>query len=352
MKAALYTSFGGEIDIVGVPDPTPPQGGVVLAVGANGICRSDWHAWMGHDHTVALPHVPGHEMAGTIVAKAPDVVDFEVGQRVTVPFALGCGNCPQCRLGNQQICDNDYQPGFSGWGSFAEFVAVPYASHNLVRVPDEMTVESAAGLGCRFATAYRAVVDKGAVTSGTSVAIWGCGGVGLSAVLIASALGAEVVAIDVDDKALELAVRFGATHVVRSGPTTDAVESVGDLLKGGAQVSIDALGSSETAVSSIRCLAKRGRHIQVGLMIGETTDPLIPMWLLHAKEIELYGVHGMPAWQYPAMLETIASGRVAPDTLVGATLNLEQGARHLMSMDSFPGNGFVVINDFSHDPKR
>jgi alcohol dehydrogenase len=349
VKAAVYTSFGGEIDIVDVSDPTPTQGGVVLGLGANGICRSDWHAWKGHDPTVALPQVPGHEMAGTIVAKASDVVDFKVGERVTVPFALGCGDCPQCLSGNQQICDNDYQPGFSGWGSFAEFVAVPYAAENLVRLPDEMSFESAASLGCRFATAYRAVVDKGAVTSGTTVAVWGCGGVGLSAVMIAAALGAEVVAIDVDAEALELAVRFGAAHVVQSDSTTDAVAAVQVLLKGGAEVSIDALGSNETAVSSIRCVAKRGRHIQIGLMIGDSADPVIPMWLLHGREIEMHGVHGMPSWQYPPMLEMIASGRVAPGKLVGNELTLKQGARHLMSMDTYPGNGLVVINRFSGD---
>lgn len=347
MKAALYTSFGGNIDIVDVPDPIPPSGGVVLEVGANGICRSDWHAWKGHDPTVALPHVPGHEMAGTIVARAPGVVDFELGERVTVPFALGCGDCPQCRSGNQQICDNDYQPGFSGWGAFAEFVAVPYAEENLVRLPDDMTLESAAGLGCRFATAYRAVVDKGAVTSGTTVAIWGCGGVGLSAVMIAVALGARVVAIDVDEGALELALRCGATHVVQSDSATDTVAVVRDLLKGGAEVSIDALGSSDTAVSSIGCIAKRGKHIQVGLMIGDSENPVIPMWHLHAGEIEMHGVHGMPAWQYPAMLEMIVSGRVVPGELVGETLDLEQGARRLMSMDAHPGSGIVVINRFS-----
>jgi alcohol dehydrogenase len=290
-------------------------------------------------------------MAGTIVAKASDVVDFEVGEHVTVPFALGCGDCPQCRSGNQQICDNDYQPGFSGWGSFAEFVALPYATDNLVRLPDGMTFESAAGLGCRFATAYRAVVDKGAVTSGSTVAIWGCGGVGLSAVMIAAALGAEVVAIDVDAKALELAVRLGATHVVQSDSTTDVIAAVGDLLEGGAEVSIDALGSSETVVSSLRCVAKRGRHIQIGLMIGDSANPVIPMWLLHGREIEMHGVHGMPAWQYPAMLEMIASGRLAPGQLVGNTLDLEQGVRHLMSMDTFPGNGFIVINRFGQGPK-
>jgi alcohol dehydrogenase len=167
--------------------------------------------------------------------------------------------------------------------------------------------------------------------------------------MIAAASGAEVVAIDVDEKALELAVRFGAAHVVQPDSTTDTVGVVRDVLNGGAEVSIDALGSIETAVSSIRCVAKRGRHIQVGLMIGDSADPTIPMWLLHGREIEMHGVHGMPAWQYPAMLDMIASGRVAPGKLVENALDLEQGVRHLMSMDTYPGNGFVVINRITGD---
>ncbi|MEN8238953.1 MAG: zinc-dependent alcohol dehydrogenase family protein [Actinomycetota bacterium] len=345
MKAALFETFGGPIEITEIPDPSPPPGGVVLEIGANGICRSDWHAWTGHDPTVALPHVPGHEMAGTVVAKAADVRRFEVGDRVTVPFVLGCGECRECASGNQQICDNQYQPGFSGWGAFAPFVALPYADGNLVRLPDALKFETAAGLGCRFATAYRAVVDKGGVIDGTTVAIWGCGGVGLSAVMIAAAMGATVVAIDIDQGALALARRFGAAHVVRSDKEPDAAATVSDLLDGGAEVSIDALGSVETAVSSVRSLRKRGKHVQVGLMIGDASHPVVPMWQLHSNEIEMHGVHGMQAWQYPEMLEMIGAGDVDPGALVTDTVDLRGGIRHLMSMEQFPGTGFVVIND-------
>jgi alcohol dehydrogenase len=352
VRAAVYESFGGAIEIVDVNDPEPPTGGVVLKIEANGICRSDWHAWMGHDDTIELPHIPGHEMAGTIVARAHDVTSFDLGERVTVPFVLGCGDCRQCLSGNQQICDNEYQPGFTGWGAFAEYVALPYSESNLVRLPDELSFEAAAGLGCRFATAYRAVVETGAVTSGTTVAVWGCGGVGLSAVSIAAAMGAEVVAVDVDEKALDLATTLGAAHVVLSEPTADAVAGVEEVFRGGVEVSVDALGSKDTAVSSIRSLAKRGRHIQVGLMIGDSLNPEIPMSLLHGREIEMHGVHGMPSWLYPSMLEMIGAGRVSPGALVTETVDLEEGARHLMSMDTYPGNGFVVINRFSDDPQR
>jgi alcohol dehydrogenase len=347
MRAALYESFGGVIEILDAPDPSPCTGGVVLEIAATGICRSDWHAWVGHDSTISLPHVPGHEMAGTVVAIADDVKGFAVGDRVTVPFVLGCSECTECLSGNQQICDKQYQPGFSGWGAFAEFVELPYAASNLVRLPDSVSFLAAAGLGCRFATAYRAIVDKGSVRSGTTVVVWGCGGVGLSAVMIAAAIGATVVAVDIDPRALQLASGFGAAHTILSESGSSSVEEVMDLLGRGADVSVDALGSTDTARASIRSLRKRGMHIQVGLMVGESANPAIPMWQLHGKEIEMHGVHGLPAWQYPAMLEMIGSGLVSPGALVTETVNLEQGARHLTSMDSFPGNGFVVVNSFA-----
>ena len=329
-----------------VDDPAPPPGGVVIEVGANGICRSDWHAWKGHDRSVPLPHVPGHEMAGTIVAVDRAVERWSTGARVTVPFVLGCGTCRFCREGNQHLCDDQYQPGFSGWGSFARYVALPYADENLVELPDDMSFTTAAGLGCRFATAFRAVVDQGGVTEGSTLAVWGCGGVGLSAVMIAAALGAEVHAVDVDPDALALATRFGAQRTLRATDGIDIASSIRDATNGGVDVSIDALGATTTSVDSIRSLRKQGRHIQVGLMIGEDAKPVIPMWRLHAFEIELHGSHGMQAWRYPAMLEMVRSGAVDPGSLVTGTVDLRTGAAHLERMGDFPGNGFVVIDDF------
>lgn len=347
MKAAVYETFGGEIEIVEVDDPVPPPGGVVLEIHANGICRSDWHAWMGHDDAITLPHVPGHEMAGTIVAMDADVEGFNVGDRVTVPFVLGCGQCGECRAGHHQICDNQYQPGFSAWGAFAQFVPLPYASRNLVRLPEDLTFVAAASLGCRFSTAYRAVVLEGGVVEGSRVAVWGCGGIGLSAVMIAASRGASVVAVDIDEAALRLATRFGASEAVVASEGHSDIEQVRDLLNGGADVSIDALGSAHTAAASILSLAKRGRHIQVGLMIGDNLDPVIPMWKLHADEITLHGVHGMAAWQYPPMLRMITGGHVGPEALVTRSVTLSDGAEYLASMASFPGSGIVVIDDFT-----
>jgi len=346
VKAALFERFGGEIEVTDVPDPAPPPGGAVIEVHANGVCRSDWHAWVGHDASIALPHVPGHEMSGVVAAVGEGVGEELIGTRITVPFVLGCGSCRLCLSGNQQVCENQYQAGFSGWGSFARYVALPYADGNIVTLPESMSFDTAAGLGCRFATAFRAVVDQGSVGEETTVAVWGCGGVGLSAVMIASALGARVVAVDIHDDALDLARRFGATETVNAETIDDPVAAVRGVVSGGVEVSIDALGSTETSRNSIRALAPRGRHIQVGLMIGDDAKPVVPMWRLHANEIELYGSHGMAAWRYPAMLDMIEGRRLDPAALVTKTFDLSGGIDHLKAMDSFPGTGFAVITDF------
>jgi alcohol dehydrogenase len=347
MRAAVFESFGGDIAIDDVPDPSPPDGGVVIEVKANGVCRSDWHGWVGHDPSIALPHVPGHEMSGVVAEVGPGVERFSVGERVTVPFALGCGHCPQCLVGNQHICDNQVQPGFSSWGSFAEYIAVPYADENLVALPETMTFGTAAGLGCRFATAFRAVVDQGAVMPNNWVAVWGCGGVGLSSVMIAAALGARVIAVDIDDDALALAASVGASHIVNVSSTTSGYRTVRELSDGGCHVSLDALGSTSTALGSIQSLRKRGRHVQVGLMLGDHSRPEVPMWRLHTNEIELFGSHGMQAWRYPAMLAMVADGSLSPDVLVTKTMSLTEGVEHLVRMNDFPGTGFAVIEDFT-----
>lgn len=347
MKAAVFEAFGGPIGVRSLPDPGPPSDGVVLEVRANGVCRSDWHGWIGHDPSISLPHVPGHEMAGVVAAVGSHVSAISVGDRVTFPFVLGCGTCPQCALGNEHVCDNQYQTGFNGWGGFAEYVALPHAERNVVRLPDSMSFTTAAGLGCRFATAFRAVVDQGHVSEGTSVAVWGCGGVGLSAVMIAAACGAEVHAIDIDQDALALASSVGAASTYDARGGVDTVAAIRDATSGGVDVSLDALGSTTTALSSIRSLRTKGRHIQIGLMLGDDAKPVIPMWRLHAMEIELYGSHGMQAWRYPAMLDMVADGRLHPEMLVTDTIGLGEGAELLMRMDEFPSTGFVVIDDFT-----
>lgn len=346
MKAMLYEQFGVSPEIVTVDDPTPSEEGVVLAVGATGLCRSDWHGWMGHDPDIRLPHVPGHEFAGRIVATGRRVTRFKAGDRVTVPFVSGCGRCSECRSGNQQVCPSQFQPGFTHWGSFADYVAIDFAETNLVALPDTIDDATAASLGCRFATSFRAVVDQARTRPGDWVAVHGCGGVGLSAVMIAAALGAQVVAVDIVDDKLDFARRCGAVATVNAAHVPDVVAAIRDITSGGAHVSIDALGHPTTCFHSISNLRRRGRHVQVGLMLGAHATPQIPMAQVIGHELEIYGSHGMQAWRYEAMLAMIEAGKIAPQRLIGRHVGLEEAVPLLTGMDASRDLGITVIDRF------
>ncbi|HNT75240.1 MAG TPA: zinc-dependent alcohol dehydrogenase family protein [Anaerolineae bacterium] len=346
MKAVLYEAFAAPPTLQTVPDPTPAPDGVVVRVEANGICRSDWHGWMGHDSDVRLPHVPGHELAGVVEAIGPEVHRWRVGDRVTVPFAVGCGRCPQCLSGHPHICDDYFQPGFTAWGSFAQYVALPHADVNLVRLPDALDFVAAASLGCRFITSFRAVVAQGHTAPGEWVAVHGCGGVGLSAVMIAHALGARVVGVDIKDETLAFAREIGADAVLNARTEPHLIERLHDLTGGGAHVSLDALGSATTCRNSVLSLRKRGRHVQVGLMVADYKDALIPMNLVIAKELEILGSHGMPAHAYPPMLDMITAGRLDPKRLIRKTVMLEESIAELMAMGEFAQIGVSVIDRF------
>lgn len=346
MKAAYFTDFQNSIQVKSVPDPTPNNDGVVIKVMATGICRSDWHGWMGHDSDVQLPHVPGHELAGIIVAIGKEVKNWKKGDRVTLPFSGGCGNCFQCQSGNQQICDDYFQPGFTAWGSFAEYVSIRYADVNLVRLPESLSFEEAAVLGCRFITSYRGIVAQGKVQPGQWVAVHGCGGVGLSAIMIAQVMGARVIAIDIDDQKLAFAKAIGAEIILNARNIEDIPSNILETTKGGVAVSLDALGNIETCRNSILSLQKRGKHIQIGLMTGNHAEPSIPFAPIIAKELEIIGSHGMQAHQYPEMLSLITSGKLPIQKLLGKTMNLEEGTKALMQMNEFREMGVMVINEF------
>jgi D-arabinose 1-dehydrogenase-like Zn-dependent alcohol dehydrogenase len=329
VQAVQYDAYGATPVLVDLPAPDCPVDGVLIEVRATGVCRSDWHAWQGHD-PVPLPHVPGHELAGVITATGPEVTTRRTGERVTVPFVCGCGRCDYCAAGEAQVCPHQSQPGFTQQGSFAELVAVPAADLNVVPLPDDLDFVTAASLGCRFATSYRALTVHGRIRAGDWVAVHGCGGVGLSAVMIASALGAHVVAVDVSEPALRLARELGAQVLVEGGP--DAARRVVDASGGGAHVSLDAVGSTATAVASVSSLRPRGRHVQVGLLLGQHAAPPLPMGAVVAKELEIYGSHGMAARDYPAMLDLVASGAVRPDRLVGSVIGLADAGTALAAM--------------------
>ena len=346
MRAAYYTDFRGPVTIESLPDPIPPADGVVIRVMATGLCLSDWHGWRGDDADIRLPHVPGHELAGVIEAIGTEVRKWRPGDRVTLPFVCGCGGCPQCLTGNQQVCDHQFQPGFTGWGSFAEYVAVRYADVNLVRLPAGMDFVTAASLGCRFVTAFRALTAQGRVNAGQWVAVFGCGGVGLSAVMIAAALGARVVAVDIQEGPLALARTIGAAETVNSRTLENAVDAVREITGGGVHVSVDAVGHPQTCFDAISTLKKRGRHIQVGLFEKDLRHPPVPMDRIIAHELEILGSHGIQAFAYDRLLRMIAAGQLKPQQLIGRRVSLEEGIDRLVVMDRFDTTGVTVIDRF------
>ena len=346
MKAVMFEAFNERPKLVSLPDPSPEPDGVVVKVEATGVCRSDWHGWVGHDTDIELPHVPGHELAGVVVAVGREVTRWKAGDRVTVPFVGGCGSCPECHAGHQQVCHHQSQPGFTHWGSFAEYVSLHKADLNLIALPETVKFATAASLGCRFVTSFRAVADQGKVVAGQWVAVHGCGGVGLAAIMIANALGANVVAVDVADDKLALAKRIGAAVTINARSVASVPEALIEATGGGAHVSLDALGHPETCFNSVLSLRRRGKHVQVGLMLGDHSTPTVPMSRIVAHELEILGSHGMQAHRYAVMMPMILSGKLKPELLIGREISLEESIEALVSMDKFQGIGTTVVTSF------
>ena len=346
MRAAVYREFNGPIAVEDLPDPAVPADGVVIEVRASGLCRSDLFAWRGHDRDLALPHVPGHELSGVVAEAGPDVRRWSVGDRVTAPFCCGCGACGYCETGNEQVCDHYYQPGFTAWGSFARYCAIPGADLNAAALPADLSFEHGSILGCRMITAYRALAERGRLAPGEWLAVHACGGLGLSLVMIGVALGARVVAVDVNDRALELASAAGASVVVKAeaGDPRSVVPAVREATGGGAHVSVDALGRSEVMANSIRCLRKQGRHLQAGLLDERTTP--VPLAAVVARELEVIGTKGMSAGRYPDLFALIGSAGLDLGLLVTATISLDDLPGAFSAMAAGTSHGVAVVTSF------
>jgi alcohol dehydrogenase len=342
MRAVVIEQFGLRPEVRDLPDPAAPPGGVVLDVEATGLCRSDHHAFAGRDSDVTLPHVPGHELVGRVAALGDGVRTVKIGDRVTTPFVEGCGRCRWCREGASQICPDQTQPGFTHDGSWAEQVAIRAADHNLVPVGEDLPAEAVVTLGCRFATAYRALTARAGLRPGELVAVIGCGGVGLSAVMIAASLGARPIAVDVDPGAFELARTHGAEITVDSRGLDPADTAAAILEAAGERptVSIEALGREETTDAALLALSPLGRHVQIGLYAA---PPRLAIPRVISQELTVLGSHGMAAADYPGLLALVREGSLRPQDLVTRTLALEQACDALVELGQRTRPGVGVI---------
>ena len=345
MRAAVLRDFGAPLDICEVPDPGCPEDGVVLKVLASGICRSDHHLWSGADPS-PLPIVPGHEYCGEVVAAGPRAGGWAVGDRVIAPFILACGACPACARGRQTTCATQVCPGFTCDGSFAEYIAVPRAGTNLARLPEGMDHALAAALGCRVTTAWQALVGRAEVRPGEWVAVHGTGGVGLAALLLARAIGARVIAVDVVAEKLAQASDLGADAVVNAAES-DAAEAIREITGGGADVAIEALGLPVTTRAAMLSLGKMGRMVQVGMPAGDHLEMTLPMGALYSGQLTLLGTRGMPAWRYPSLLSLIEAGQVDLTPLIARRVSLSDSTEELRAMEGPTPPGIAVITDMA-----
>ena len=350
MKAAVMTGVRKPLEIREVPTPKAAPGGVLVRVEANGVCRSDWHAWVGDwswfGLNLSMPWVLGHEFCGVIEEVGAGIRRFKKGDRVLVPFSQGEGTCEWCRSGHQNICDTPLVPGVAYWGGYGRRVAIPFADVNLVRLPDGVQFVDAASMGCRYMTAFHALVDQAQVRPGEWLAVHGCGGVGLSAVQIGAAMGANVIAVDVSEDKLAAARGEGALHTINASKD-EPIGAILGLTGGGAHVSVDALGVKATCVNSVMCTRKRGRHLQVGLTSSEEQGQIaLPIDIIVLKEVRIIGSLGMQAPNFSRMLHMVENRKLNPGKLVHRKIGLEEASGVLEAMDKFGTVGVTVISQY------
>ena len=344
MRAAVLREYRADLTLEEVPDPVCEADGVVLKVLSCGICRSDWHGWVGEHARVKPGAIPGHEYCGEVVEAGP-LAKFRVGERVIAPFILACGDCPECRSGQTTTCGNQRVPGFGEPGAYAEYISVP-RSHNLTLLPESLSPALAAGLGCRVTTAYHALTGRAALQAGEWLAIHGTGGVGLSALLIARALGARIIAVDVVPERLSHALGLGA-ELALDARDGDVAAAIREATKGGAHVSLEALGIPQTLNASIECLRPLGRHIQIGMPTGHLARVEVNMLAVYMKQLSLFASRGMPAWRYPSLLSLIETGKVDVRPIVAREVALSAASAELRAFDGPMPPGVAVITDFA-----
>ena len=344
MKALVLEGIQ-KLAVRDVPDAEPGALGALIRVKANGVCRSDWHAWIG-DIKRNYPMIIGHEMVGVVEEVMPGVTRFKKGDRVVVPFSGSDGTCDYCLKGFSHLCDNPLIPGKTYPGGYAEYVGIALADRNLVPLPDEISFTEGAALGCRFMTSFHGLVDRAEVQAGEWVVVYGCGGIGLSAINIASSLGCRVIGVDIHPANLELAKGMGAAFVVNSRETKP-VEAVMEITKGGAHVAVDALGIAETCVDGILSLRKAGRHLQIGITTKNEAGYIsVPVDLMVYRELKLIGSLGMAPHRYASMIPMIVQKQLTPGKMVSGEISLSEVETVFESMTKSANTGTFVVTKF------
>lgn len=352
MRAAQVVEHRAPMVVGEVPDPRIGPKDALVKVSAAGMCRTDWHQWNGDfawiNFRVPLPVILGHEFAGVVEEVGAEVQGVKPGDRVVVPFVECCGRCEPCLRGTSQLCWNLNVPGATHSGSYAEYVAVPNAGLNCLHLPDAVDATSAASLGCRYSTAWNAVTLVGGVQAGQWVTVFGAGGMGLAAVQIATASGAQVIAVDVNDAALDLATKQGAVATVNSAAVGGEVAAqIKELTGGGAHLSVDCHARHGSPLQSVLGLRSGGRHVHAGFTSADDAGMVaLPVDLMALLQLDFTGCMCAPHSRYPELLSLVASGRLAPGTLVTKEISLDEVNQSMRDLDSYATVGMHVITSF------
>ena len=321
-----------------VPDIGPRE--ALVRVRAAGICHSDAHYRAGRSSAGPLPLTLGHEVAGIVEKTGGEVADFEAGERVCLHYLATCGECVYCQQGNEQFCVYGAMIGKHRDGGFAEFIRMP--ARSLVRLPERIPFEQGAIMMCSSATSLHAL-RQARLKPGETVAVFGLGGLGMSALQLASAFGAkEVFAVDIQPGKLELAKSFGATPV--NATEGDVTERIRELTGGrGVDVALELIGLPQTMQQAITCLGVKGRAALAG--ITEQTFQIAPYREVLNKEAEIIGVSDHLAQELPVLIEMVSQGRLKLDDVVTRTVPLAAGPVNeaLDRLQEFGGDVRVVI---------
>ncbi|MGQ0845583.1 MAG: alcohol dehydrogenase catalytic domain-containing protein [Sporichthyaceae bacterium] len=351
MRAAQIVEHNKPLVITDVPDPVIGSRDAIVQVEATGMCRSDWHTWRGDwkwlNALPELPWIPGHEFGGTVTEVGPDVTDVRVGDRVTVPFTEACGKCESCSRGRSNVCWNVQWPGYHHSGGYGEYVAVLNADLNCIRLPDSIDMVTAAGLSCRFSVGFNAVTHIGRVRAGEWVSVIGTGGMGMAAVQVAAAVGANVIAIDIHDDVLQVAKEQGAVATLNASSGIDVPEAVHEITGGGAHVSIDCYARGGTTAQSVMCLRRSGRHVQAGLTTKEDSGMVaVPVDFIAGLQLEFLGASAVAHGNYPEMLSLVSCGRLNPASLVTKRIDIHQVNDSMLALENLQTGGAHVITSF------
>jgi 2-desacetyl-2-hydroxyethyl bacteriochlorophyllide A dehydrogenase len=340
MKAVRMIEVGQPLQLQEIPMPAVGDGDILVRVRAAGICHSDVHYRAGRSPVHPLPLTLGHEVAGVVEQVGGHVSRVKLGDRVCLHYNITCGECYYCSTGSEQFCGDVLMLGHYTNGGYAEYIAVP--ARNAVVLPDEIPFEQGATLMCASATAFHAL-RKARLKAGETAAVFGVGGLGMSAIQLARAFGAlDVFAVDINADKLRLAQQYGAIPV--HARSNDPVAEIRRLTNGrGVDVALELIGLPQTMKQAIQSLAVMGRAAVVG--IADQPLELDTYRELLGKEAEVIGTNDHLLQELPLLIELTRRGQLDLSEVVTRTVPLEADAINqvLDNLEHFRGAVRTVI---------